>query len=95
MKAMALPSFFLTRHPRPRYPVFTVHSASASGRDAVYVQDDWKILPKLTLNLGLRYSYEQPNYEVNNKMVNVNLDYARGKPFGTPIDSMLGIRRVI
>ncbi len=37
----------------------------------------------------MRYSYEQPNYEVNNKMVNVNLPYANGKPAGTPINSML------
>jgi hypothetical protein len=58
-------------------------------RDAIYVQDDWKVLPNLTVNLGLRYSYEQPNYEVNNKMVNVNLPYALGKPVGTSINSML------
>ena len=25
-----------------------------------YIQDDWKPLPKLSLNLGLRYSYETP-----------------------------------
>jgi hypothetical protein len=58
-------------------------------RDAVFVQDDWKILPNLTVNLGLRYSYEQPNYEVHNKMVNVNTPYAIGQPFGTPVNSML------
>jgi hypothetical protein len=31
-----------------------------------YVQDDWKILPKLTLNLGLRYDYFPTYREANN-----------------------------
>jgi hypothetical protein len=30
-----------------------------------YVQDTWKVLPSLTLTLGLRYSLERPVYEKN------------------------------
>ena len=26
----------------------------------VFIQDDWKIMPKLTFNLGIRYEYESP-----------------------------------
>jgi hypothetical protein len=50
-------------------------------RDAYYVQDDWKIRHNLTLNLGLRYGYDQPIYEVNNRMSSVNLPLAAFAPF--------------
>lgn len=43
-------------------------------RLAFYAQDDWKVTPNLTFNIGLRYGYDQPMYEVNNKEVNVNTD---------------------
>jgi hypothetical protein len=42
-------------------------------RDAAFFQDDWKLTPTLTVNLGLRYEYDQPIYEVNNKQANVDL----------------------
>ncbi|WP_260705621.1 TonB-dependent receptor [Edaphobacter flagellatus] len=41
-------------------------------RDAYFVQDDWKITPTLTLNLGVRYEYSQPIYEVNHKMSTID-----------------------
>lgn len=32
-----------------------------------YLQDDYKVSPRLTLNLGIRYDYEQPWSEIDNK----------------------------
>ena len=35
-----------------------------------YIQDDWKALPKLTVNAGVRYEFVSPNYEQNNELLN-------------------------
>ncbi len=37
---------------------------------AAYVQDDWKITPKLTLNLGMRYEVGLPFYDTQNRFAN-------------------------
>ncbi|MGO8718702.1 MAG: TonB-dependent receptor [Acidobacteriaceae bacterium] len=49
------------------------YTGQRQWRDAAFAQDDWKLQPNLTINLGVRYEYDQPIYEVNNKEVNVNL----------------------
>jgi hypothetical protein len=62
----------------------TGRTGQRQWRDAGYAQDDWKITPKLTLNLGIRYEFEEPIYEVNNKEANLNLTTGQILYAGTP-----------
>lgn len=50
---------------------FTDTAVGATGgrwsNFAAYAQDDWKLTPKLTVNLGLRYSIPKPFTEIQNR----------------------------
>lgn len=43
-------------------------------RTAFFLQDDFKVTQNLTLNLGMRWEYNQPVYEVADRQLNVDIN---------------------
>ena len=45
-----------------------------------FVQDDWRLTPRVTLNLGLRYGYAGPPHEENNNLSTFNPNVTGSTP---------------
>jgi len=72
----------------------SVNVGQRQWRTAGFFQDTWRALPKLTLTGGLRYEFDEPWVEQNNKTGNVNLStgqiiYAHAIPAGAPPEAGL------
>jgi hypothetical protein len=46
-----------------------------SGYYALYVQDSWKVGRTVTVNYGLRWEYDQPFYDKDDKIVNIDFKW--------------------
>ncbi|MEW5974192.1 MAG: TonB-dependent receptor [Acidobacteriota bacterium] len=51
---------------------------------ALFFQDDYKVSPKLTLNMGLRYDIQKPRYEVANRFATFDPTLANPGAGGRP-----------
>jgi hypothetical protein len=54
---------------------------------AAYFQDNWRVTPRLTLNLGLRYDLFPPYYEKNNAMSSFDIS-DKSVVLGAPIERL-------
>jgi hypothetical protein len=84
--------FVLDRVAGANVTLSSINVGQRQWRDAGFFEDDFKATSRLTLNFGIRYEYDEPWIEQNNKTGNVDLVtgqpiYAGSVPTGAPAGS--------
>jgi hypothetical protein len=84
--------FLLDRVSSAAATLTSINVGQRQWRIAGFVSDAFKATPKLNLTIGLRYEWDQPWIEQNNKTGNINIAtgqviYADHVPVGAPVGS--------
>jgi hypothetical protein len=69
----AFASFLLGAVYKSSHGITGYTQAFRQPQHSMYVSDDWKVTPRLTVNIGLRWEVIPPFYEVTNRMSEVSL----------------------
>ena len=73
----ALADFLLGQIQTAQYSLPQPITGRRNSNFGVFAQDDWKLTPRLTVNLGLRYEYESPMTIANDMYSRVSTAYRR------------------
>jgi hypothetical protein len=65
----------------------TIASAFQQIYQGYFVQDDWRVTPKLTVNIGLRWEYESPMSERYNRQ-NAGFDFTDPNPLQSQVTGL-------
>ncbi len=84
--------FVLDRVQSAQATLISVTVGQRQFRTAGYINDDYKIRPNLTFNIGLRFEYDEPWIEQSNRQGNIDLTtgqpiYSHSVPAGAPAGS--------
>jgi hypothetical protein len=84
--------FVLDRVQSAQATLTSINVGQRQWRAAGFINDDYRFRPNLTFNVGLRYEFDQPWIESNNKEGNIDVatgqvEYADHVPAGAPADS--------